>query len=99
MDKLTWKPDKKPDRYDYAGNRVADIEQAKLVYEIHALQASQSLFVDERFMGFEISDLTGNVRAAAVNAALPQLDHMLRWDHSFQEVVKTSQGERADRVM
>ncbi len=51
VDKLTWKSDVKPDRYDYAGNRVADIEQAKLVYELHALQTSQSLFAKERIHG------------------------------------------------
>ncbi len=77
--------ERETDRYDYAGNRVADVEQAKLVYELHV---SQSLFVEEKFMSFEFNNLKGNVRAAAMNAALPQPDHMLRWDHPFQEVVK-----------
>ncbi len=44
VDKLTWKPDEKPERYDYSGNRVADVEQAKLVYEIHVASESIALF-------------------------------------------------------
>ena len=45
-------------------------------------------FKTGKFLGFKISDLKGNVRAAAVNAALPQPDHKLRFDHPFQELVK-----------
>ena len=88
VDKLTWRPDEKQDRYDYAGNRVKDIEQAKLIYEVHALQESKTLFVGNKFLDVEIGDLKGKVRAAAVNAALPQPDHMLTWDHPFQQLVK-----------
>ncbi len=75
-------------RYDYADVRIAGVEQAKLVHNLHALQASQSLFAEGTFMGVEINNLKENVRAAAVNAALPQPDHLLRWDLPFQELVK-----------
>ena len=88
VEKLAWHPDEKQDRYDYVGNRIADVEQAKLVYDLHALQASETHFEKGKFMGFAINDLIGNVRAAAVNAALPQPDHRLKYDHPFQELVK-----------
>ena len=32
MGKLAWRPEEKQERYDYDGNTVADVEQAKLVY-------------------------------------------------------------------
>ena len=58
-------------------NKVEDVEQAKLVYALHAVEVSKELFVKGKFLGFKISDLVGNVRAAAVNSALPQPDHRL----------------------
>ena len=88
MGKLAWRPEEKQERYDYDGNKVADVEQAKLVYALHAVEVSKELFVKGKFLGFKISDLVGNVRAAAVNSALPQPDHRLGWDHPFQELVK-----------
>ena len=86
--KLAWHPDEKEERYDYSGNRLDEIAEARNVHELHALQESETLFAGGKFMGFKISDLKGNVRAASVNAALPQPDHRLRYDHPFQELVR-----------
>jgi hypothetical protein len=88
MGKLAWLPEEKEERYDYAGNRLADVERAQLVYALHAEVESKDHFVKGKFLGFKITDLVGNVRAAAVNSALPQPDHRLGWDHPFQELVK-----------
>ena len=64
------------------------MEHVQHVYELNALQHSESLFTEGQFMGHDILNLKGNVRAASVSAALPQPDHKLRNDHPFQKLVQ-----------
>ncbi len=84
MGKLAWKPEEKKERYDYDGNKVADVEQAQLVYALHAEVVSKDYFVKGKFLGFKVTDLVGNVRAAAVNSALPQPKHRLDGSTRFK---------------